>query len=102
MFAPVVIPAYYNWIMAGLVLAVLLVGTACSLVWGFRGLVGVYSTVAAFFIFRALTVHVPLVPGPLLIPPVLLILCFFAVVSWTAAVLLRPHVGRLCARVKGA
>jgi hypothetical protein len=102
MFSPIVIPAYYHWLMAGTVIAVLLLGTGCSIMWGFRGLVGAYSTVAAVFIFRALTVHVPLVPGPLLIPPVLLILCFFAVVSWTAAVLLRPSVVRLCARVKGA
>ena len=102
MFAPVVVPAYYHWIMAGSVMVVVLLGTGCSIGWGFRGLVSVYATVAALLVFRLLTVKAPLVPGPLLIPPVLLILCFFAVVSWTAAVLLRPHVGRLCAKIKGA
>jgi hypothetical protein len=102
MFSPFVIPAYYHWIVAGSVVAVLLLGTACSILWGFRGLVGVYSALAILIIFRALTVNVPLVPTPLVVPPLLLILCFFAVVSWKAAVLLRPRAVRLCARMKGA
>jgi hypothetical protein len=91
---------YAPWIMAGSTVAVLVAGTGCSLAWGFRGLVGVYATVAALSVLRMLTIKVVLVPAAILIPPMLLILCFLAVVSWTTAVLLRPHAGRFCSAMK--
>lgn len=98
MFAPVFLPDYVHWLMAELVVAILAAGAACSIVWGFRGLVGLYTVVIVLMVLRLLTHNVPFIPGPILIPPLLLVLAFMALLSWTAAELAKPLARQICAR----